>query len=101
MAAALAGYLVAVVLLGLSLVLRVSRLGTAAAVLTLAGAVLHASWVGPWFVADPASDHDAASSSSRPPIKVRSRRRVRASSRETCIWLVPIRSAMSDCDRSS
>jgi endonuclease/exonuclease/phosphatase (EEP) superfamily protein YafD len=50
----LAGYAVALFLLGLGLALRFSRVRTALLGATLVLSLLHASWIGPWFVAAPA-----------------------------------------------
>lgn len=49
----LAGYAVALVLLGFGLVLRRSRVGGVLTVLALVLSVLHASWVGPAFLPGP------------------------------------------------
>jgi endonuclease/exonuclease/phosphatase (EEP) superfamily protein YafD len=50
----LAGYLVALALLAVGLALRFTRVRTALLGVTLALSLLHASWIGPWFVAAPA-----------------------------------------------
>ena len=47
------------------------------------------------------SDYDAAGSLSGTPMMVRIFTNSRDSNRETCIWLMPISSAISDCERCS